>query len=85
MKPLTMRTPCQSAGGRPPFGHLATLLGAVIVATALLVAFFAPYLTPHDPFAQDLDLRLIPPIWMDGSQVTHLLGTDRIGRDTCRA
>lgn len=65
----------------PAFGHLATLLGAVIVATALLVAFFAPYLTPHDPFAQDLNLRLIPPIWMDGSQVTHLLGTDQIGRD----
>src|SRR6478752_4411063 len=65
----------------PAFRHLATSLGVLIVATALLVAFFAPYLTPHDPFAQDLNLRLIPPIWMDGSQVTHLLGTDQIGRD----
>lgn len=65
----------------PAFGHLATLLGAVIVATALLVAIFAPYLTPHDPFAQDLNLRLIPPIWMEGGQATHLLGTDQIGRD----
>jgi peptide/nickel transport system permease protein len=63
------------------FRHLATLLGAVIVATALLVAIFAPYLTPHDPFAQDLNLRLIPPVWMDGSQPAHLLGTDQIGRD----
>jgi peptide/nickel transport system permease protein len=65
----------------PAFRHLATLLGAVIVGTALLVAIFAPYLTPHDPFAQDLTLRLIPPIWMDGSQPAHLLGTDQIGRD----
>jgi peptide/nickel transport system permease protein len=65
----------------PAFGHLATLLGAVIVATAFLVAIFAPYLTPHDPFAQDLHLRLIPPIWMEGGQATHLLGTDQIGRD----
>src|SRR5882757_3152748 len=65
----------------PAFRHLATLLGAVIVGTALLVAVFAPYLTPHDPFAQDLTLRLIPPIWMDGSQPAHLLGTDQIGRD----
>ena len=65
----------------PAFRHLATLLGAVIVGTALLVAIFAPSLTPHDPFAQDLNLRLIPPVWMDGSQPTHLLGTDQIGRD----
>jgi peptide/nickel transport system permease protein len=65
----------------PAFRHFATLLGALIVATALLVAIFAPYLTPHDPFAQNLNLRLIPPVWMDGSQSAHLLGTDQIGRD----
>src|ERR1700681_235050 len=65
----------------PAFRHLATLLGALIVGAALLVAIFAPYLTPHDPFAQDLNLRLIPPVWMDGSQPAHLLGTDQIGRD----
>src|SRR6202045_5291779 len=65
----------------PAFRHLATLLGVVIVGAALLVAIFAPYLTPHDPFAQDLNQRLIPPVWMEGSQPTHLLGTDQIGRD----
>ncbi len=65
----------------PAFRHLATLLGAVIVGAAVLVAIFAPYLTPHDPFAQDLNQRLIPPVWMEGSQPTHLLGTDQIGRD----
>ena len=65
----------------PAFRHLATLLGAVIIGAAVLVAIFAPYLTPHDPFAQDLNLRLIPPVWMEGSQPTHLLGTDQIGRD----
>ncbi|MCK1393951.1 ABC transporter permease [Bradyrhizobium sp. 1] len=65
----------------PAFRRLATLLGVAIVGIALLVAIFAPYLTPHDPFAQDLNLRLIPPVWMEGSQPTHLLGTDQIGRD----
>jgi peptide/nickel transport system permease protein len=65
----------------PAFRHLATLLGAVIIGAAVLVAIFAPYLTPHDPFAQDLNQRLIPPVWMEGSQPTHLLGTDQIGRD----
>jgi peptide/nickel transport system permease protein len=65
----------------PSFRRFTMLLGAAIVSIALLVAIFAPYLTPHDPFAQDLNLRMIPPIWMDGSQPTHLLGTDQIGRD----
>jgi peptide/nickel transport system permease protein len=65
----------------PAFRHLATLLGAVIIGTAVLVAIFAPYLTPHDPFAQDLNQRLIPPVWMEGSQPAHMLGTDQIGRD----
>jgi peptide/nickel transport system permease protein len=63
------------------FRYPATSLGVVIVGAAVLIAIFAPYLTPHDPFAQDLNLRLIPPIWMDGSQPEHLLGTDQLGRD----
>jgi peptide/nickel transport system permease protein len=65
----------------PGFRRFTMLLGAAIVSIALLVALFAPYLTPHDPFAQDLNLRMIPPVWMDGSQPAHLLGTDQIGRD----
>jgi peptide/nickel transport system permease protein len=65
----------------PSFRRFTMLLGAAIVSMALLVALFAPYLTPHDPFAQDLNLRMIPPVWMDGSQPAHLLGTDQIGRD----
>lgn len=61
--------------------RFAALLGLAIVGTTLLIAIFAPYLTPHDPFAQDLGLRMIPPVWMDGGQPAHLLGTDQIGRD----
>jgi peptide/nickel transport system permease protein len=65
----------------PSFRHFATLLGAVIVGAAILIAIFAPYLTPHDPFAQDLNLRMVPPVWMDGSMPDHLFGTDQLGRD----
>src|SRR5450755_2411972 len=75
-------TPNLSAPHRPTaFRRFAALLGAAIVGTVLLVAIFAPYLTPHDPFAQDLGLRLVPPAWMEGGQPAHLLGTDQIGRD----
>src|SRR5258708_13211230 len=69
--------PRRSAG----FRRFAALLGAAIVGSVLLVAIFAPCLTPHDPFAQDLGLRLVPPAWMEGGQTAHLLGTDQIGRD----
>ncbi len=41
----------------------------------ILIALFAPYLTPYDPYEQDLGNALLPP----GKE--HLLGTDRYGRD----
>jgi peptide/nickel transport system permease protein len=47
----------------------------------LLVALLAPWITPHDPFAQALDNRLTPPFWMEGAKPEHLLGTDGLGRD----
>jgi peptide/nickel transport system permease protein len=67
--------------GLPAVRHLAAGLGALIVGSVLLVAIFAPYLAPHDPFAQDLNLRLVPPEWMDGGSSLHPLGTDQLGRD----
>ena len=67
--------------GLPAMRHLAAGLGALIVGTVLLVAIFAPHLAPHDPFAQDLNMRLVPPEWMDGGSALHPLGTDQLGRD----
>jgi len=57
------------------------IAGAAIVGAALFAAVFATMLAPHDPFAQDLSRRLVPPIWMDGGRTDHLLGTDQLGRD----
>jgi peptide/nickel transport system permease protein len=56
-------------------------LGALIVGFVALIAVFAPLLTPHDPFAQDLAHRLVPPAFMQGGGPEHWLGTDQIGRD----
>ena len=55
--------------------------GAVIVGVAVFAAIFATWLAPHDPFAQDLTRRLIPPIWMEGGRAGNPLGTDQLGRD----
>ncbi len=56
-------------------------LGAFIVIGVALMAVFAPYLTPYDAFAQDLNLRLVPPSFMEGGRADHFLGTDQLGRD----
>ena len=51
-----------------------TFFGALAVGV-ILMAVFAPYLVPYDPYEQDLASALLPP---GGA---HLLGTDRYGRD----
>ena len=61
--------------------HIATLLGAIIVGAVLLIGIFAPWLAPHDPFAQDLMRRTVPPQWMAGGSPLNPLGTDQLGRD----
>jgi peptide/nickel transport system permease protein len=54
----------------------------IFILTALVVAaVFAPYLAPHDPTAGDITQKLIPPVWMEGGDSSHPLGTDRFGRD----
>lgn len=52
------------------------MFGLGILVLLVLIAFLAPLLAPHDPFAQDLGNRL-KPLGTDG----HLLGTDSLGRD----
>lgn len=49
------------------FGALALLL--------ILCSFFSEYLTPYDPYLQNLDIAKQPPTR------AHPLGTDRYGRD----
>ena len=61
--------------------NIATWVGAVIVGIAAFCALAAPLLVPHDPFAQDLGKRLLVPFWMEGSDPSHVLGTDQLGRD----
>ena len=64
-----------------PVSKLGLWIGAFIVGFTLFLAIFAPLLVTHDPFAQDLSRRLIPPFWMDNGAITHPLGTDQLGRD----
>lgn len=59
----------------------SALIGLYIVAVLIICALFAPALAPYDPLIQNLDNRLIPPVWAEGGSFAHILGTDDFGRD----
>lgn len=61
--------------------HGGLLIGAGIILSLALIALLAPLIAPHDPFAQSLSARMLPPVWADGGRWDHLLGTDQNGRD----
>ena len=61
---------------------LPPLLPLLVVGLLVFCAIFAPLLAPHSPIEGSLGKRLIPPLGMEGSSVEHVLGTDRLGRDT---
>lgn len=48
---------------------------AVLALLLILCSFFSKYLTPYDPYLQNLDIAKQPPT------KAHPLGTDRYGRD----
>ena len=50
-------------------------VGALIILVWILVAIFAPVLTPYPPDLVDVTMRLQPPSFV------HWLGTDLLGRD----
>jgi peptide/nickel transport system permease protein len=63
------------------FAQTSLVLGAAILLAICAIAVLAPALAPHDPYAQDLTRRLIPPLWYPKGDWTHPLGTDNLGRD----
>lgn len=57
------------------------LLPIAIIAVFVVISLFGDWLTPIGPMEQNLRLRFLPPAWIDGGQIKHLLGTDNLGRD----
>jgi peptide/nickel transport system permease protein len=53
---------------------------ASVLLLLIVLAIFAPFVSPHDPHHQDLLSRLTPPLGHTSSGF-YLLGTDELGRD----
>lgn len=62
-------------------GHRSFMFAAIVLVALIFIAVFAPLLAPHDPLGQDLDRRLMPPLWTDKGTWVFPLGTDMMGRD----
>jgi peptide/nickel transport system permease protein len=56
-------------------------IGVVLITALVFMALAAPLLAPHDPAAQNLRARLMPPAWEAKGSWSHVLGTDHLGRD----
>lgn len=57
-------------------GRPLPVIGLVIIVLLIIVAIFAPFIAPYDPYKMDIINKLQPP------STEHLLGTDSLGRDT---
>jgi peptide/nickel transport system permease protein len=66
---------------RRVLAHKGLMIGATVLVLIVLMAALAPLLAPHDPYAQDLSRRLIPPIWHAKGTWAYPFGTDNLGRD----
>jgi len=59
----------------------AVVFGAGLLLAIVLMALLAPWISPYDPYAQNLAHRTVPPFWYEGGSWAHPLGTDPLGRD----
>ena len=57
------------------FGRPVVIAGFVVILILLFTAIFAPFISPYDPYDQDLRNSLQDP------GLDHWLGTDPLGRD----
>ena len=57
------------------------VIGLFVFTFILLLAIFAPLVSPHDPDDQNRQFLLAAPFWMDGGSWSFPLGTDAVGRD----
>lgn len=57
------------------------LIGFWFLVFIFILALFADFIAPHNPITQYRQALLLPPVWQEGGSLSHLLGTDAIGRD----
>ena len=57
------------------------IIPALVILALIVVAIFAPLISPYEPNLAILRSRFSPPMWVEGGTSEHILGTDQQGRD----
>jgi peptide/nickel transport system permease protein len=52
-----------------------SVVGLFMALVVVMITFISPWISPHDPISQNVDLQHAPPSW------AHPFGTDSYGRD----
>jgi cationic peptide transport system permease protein len=60
--------------------HLA-VFGLIVLVIFLLITLLAPILAPYNPDLQNTNTISLPPSWNASGSISHLFGTDALGRD----
>jgi len=56
-------------------------IAVAVLGLFILAALLAPLIAPANPMSGSLEDRLMPPAWVEGGSLRHLLGADDLGRD----
>ncbi len=63
------------------YEYKSLYITSLILLLIVIIAIFAPFISPKDPLRPNPRIALLPPCWMEGGNCSYLLGTDGIGRD----
>lgn len=61
--------------------HKGFKFGLILLLLIAFAGIFGPMMLGLSPYDQDLTMRLLPPVWVEGGVWEHWLGTDGNGRD----
>lgn len=77
----SMSTTARSRSPRRSRRRLMPVIGTGVLITIAVMAVWPHSWLPHDPTKIDPALRFTPQAWTEAGTMTHVLGTDVLGRD----
>jgi len=57
------------------------IVSLIFVAIFVIMGLFGNYIVPYDGVSTQLDSKFVPPFFIEGGSLSHILGTDEMGRD----
>ncbi len=80
-QPVPSYTPPRLVGAMSRIKRYPVLPVAILVLLLVIPTLFASQVSPYNPIKGSLSKRLKPPVWVPGGSMSHVLGTDKMGRD----